>query len=75
MLQALLPVGQCMLPIFDKYGEISQYIIIRVWILVEEEKILKSFCYSLSVYSELIINSTYIYNLVRNEEWQFTFHI
>ena len=64
-----------MLPIFDKYGEISQYIIIRVWILVEEEKILKSFCYSLSVYSELIINSTYIYNLVRNEEWQFTFHI
>ena len=57
-----------MLPIFDKYGEISQYIIIRVWILVEEEKILKSFCYSLSVYSELIINSTYIYNLVRNEE-------
>ena len=75
MLQALLPVGQCMLPIFDTYGEISQYIIIRVWILVEEEKILKSFCYSLSVYSELIINSTYIYNLVRNEEWQFTFHI
>lgn len=57
-----------MLPIFDKYGEISQYVIIRVWISVEEKKIKKSFCYNLSVYSELIINSTYIYNLVRNEE-------
>ena len=64
-----------MLPIFDKYGEICQYVIIRVWISVEEKKIKKSFCYSLSVYSELIINSTYIYNLVRNEELQFTFHI
>ena len=72
----ILPVGQCMLPIFDRYGETSWYITIRVWVLVEELKSKKnSFCNRLSIYIELMINSAYIYDLERVEELQFTLFV